>query len=101
MPHYDTIIRNGMIVDGQRNSRFRGDIGITDGIIARIGKISADASCDRDEMGREAHLDPRNLLDLWRMPVSLNAVGFEAATEFAEQVFRFFFAPSSAGDAGF
>ena len=27
MAHYDTIIRGGMIVDGQRNSRFVGDVG--------------------------------------------------------------------------
>jgi urease alpha subunit len=47
MAHYDTIIRGGMIVDGQRNSRFVGDVGIRDGIIAKVGRITPDATCDR------------------------------------------------------
>jgi len=36
---YDVVIKNGMIVDGARNPRYRSDIGIKDGIIVRIGKI--------------------------------------------------------------
>ena len=39
MPKYDIAIRNGTIVDGQRNPRYRGDIGVKDGVIVRMGRI--------------------------------------------------------------
>lgn len=32
---FDTVIKNGLIVDGARNPRWRGDIGIKDGVITR------------------------------------------------------------------
>ena len=38
---YDIVIKNGMIVDGSRLPRFRGDIAIKDGRIASIGRIAA------------------------------------------------------------
>jgi N-acyl-D-aspartate/D-glutamate deacylase len=41
MHEFDTIIKDGMIVDGARNPRYRSDIGIKDGVIARIGRIDA------------------------------------------------------------
>jgi len=41
---FDKVIRGGMIVDGSRLPRFRGDIGIKDGVIACIGHIGADAA---------------------------------------------------------
>ena len=37
MPKYDTIIKDGMIVDGTRMPRFRGDVAIKNGVIARVG----------------------------------------------------------------
>ena len=37
----DIVIRNGMIVDGARNPRYKGDVGIKDGKIARMGRIKA------------------------------------------------------------
>ncbi len=40
MPEFDLVIKNGMIVDGTRAPRFRGDLGIKDGLIARVGRIS-------------------------------------------------------------
>lgn len=44
MARFDKVIRNGMIVDGTRAPRYRGDIGIRDGLIAEIGSIDpADA----------------------------------------------------------
>jgi N-acyl-D-amino-acid deacylase len=39
MAEYDTLIRDGMIIDGTRMPRFRGDVGIKNGRIARIGRI--------------------------------------------------------------
>ncbi|MEZ4331671.1 MAG: amidohydrolase family protein [Myxococcota bacterium] len=39
MARYDLVIRNGMIVDGARNPRYRADLGVRDGVIARIGRI--------------------------------------------------------------
>jgi N-acyl-D-amino-acid deacylase len=47
MARYDRVIRGGMVVDGSRLPRFRGDIGIKDGRIAEIGQISAS---DADEV---------------------------------------------------
>jgi N-acyl-D-aspartate/D-glutamate deacylase len=47
MARYDRVIKNGMIVDGSRLPRFRGDIGITDGLIREIGRIDA---ADADEV---------------------------------------------------
>lgn len=45
MPRYDTVIKNGMIFDGTRTPRFRGDIAIRDSVIAAIGYIpTADAA---------------------------------------------------------
>jgi len=39
MARYDIAIRNGIIVDGARNPRYRGDIAIKDGVIARMGRV--------------------------------------------------------------
>lgn len=41
MAVYDLIIKNGLIVDGTRTPRFRGDVGIRDGRIAMVGRLSA------------------------------------------------------------
>jgi len=46
MARFDKVIRGGMIVDGSRLPRFRGDIGIKDGVIAAIGHLDAN---DADE----------------------------------------------------
>ena len=39
MARFERVIRNGMIIDGTRAPRYRGDIGIRNGIIAEIGRI--------------------------------------------------------------
>jgi N-acyl-D-aspartate/D-glutamate deacylase len=44
MPEYDIAIRNGTVVDGARNPRYRADVGIRGGRIARIGRISSGAA---------------------------------------------------------
>src|ERR1700733_5533370 len=41
MPEYDLIIKDGMVIDGTRMPRFRGDIGIKNGRIAKIGRLRA------------------------------------------------------------
>jgi N-acyl-D-amino-acid deacylase len=51
MARFDRVIRGGMIVDGSRLPRFRGDIGIKDGLVAAIGHIGpdeADETIDAD-----------------------------------------------------
>ena len=40
MPTFETLIRAGMIVDGTRMPRYRADIGIKDGRIAKIGRLN-------------------------------------------------------------
>ena len=42
MPVFDTVIRNGTVVDGLMLPRFRSDIGIRDGRIAGIGRFKDD-----------------------------------------------------------
>ncbi len=51
MARYDRVIRGGMIVDGSRLPRFRGDIGIKDGRIAEIGQIAASDADDVIDAG--------------------------------------------------
>jgi N-acyl-D-aspartate/D-glutamate deacylase len=40
MSRYEIVIRNGIIVDGARNPRYRGDVAIAGGRIARIGRVA-------------------------------------------------------------
>ncbi len=52
MPQFEIVIKDGMIVDGARMPRFRGDIGVRNGVIARIGRIdAADARREIDARG--------------------------------------------------
>jgi N-acyl-D-aspartate/D-glutamate deacylase len=41
MARYDVVIKGGTIIDGTQIPRYRGDIGIKDGVIREIGFISA------------------------------------------------------------
>ena len=41
MALFDTVIKNGMIVDGTRAPRLRADLGIKNGRVARIGQLQA------------------------------------------------------------
>jgi len=49
---YDILIRNGRIVDGSGGPSFRGDVGIKDGKIVEIGKLSGPATRTVDADGR-------------------------------------------------
>ena len=40
MPDYDVLIRDGMVIDGTQSPRFRADVGIRDGRVAAIGRLS-------------------------------------------------------------
>jgi N-acyl-D-amino-acid deacylase len=40
MAEFDTIIKDGMVVDGTRVPRYKADIGIKDGKIAKIGRLN-------------------------------------------------------------
>jgi N-acyl-D-aspartate/D-glutamate deacylase len=40
MPQFDTIIRGGTIVDGTRVPRYRADLGIKNGKVAKIGRLN-------------------------------------------------------------
>jgi len=41
MAEFDTIIKDGMIVDGTRVPRYKADVGIKDGKIAKIGRLNS------------------------------------------------------------
>ena len=53
MPQFDTVIKNGTIVDGTKVPRYQADLGIKDGKVAEIGKIStSDAKKEIDASGQ-------------------------------------------------
>jgi len=63
---YDLLIANGTIVDGTGAARFKGDIAITDGRIAEIGKIEGKAASVIDAAGKvlsPGFIDPHTHYD--------------------------------------
>ena len=43
---YDLVVKNGMIVDGSGGARYRGDVGVKDGKITKIGRISGETTAE-------------------------------------------------------
>jgi len=41
MPQFDTIIKNGTVIDGTRVPRYRADVGVKNGKIAQIGRLNS------------------------------------------------------------
>ncbi len=49
---YDLLIKHGRIVDGSGMPAFRGDVGVRNGKIAELGKLSGSAKRTLDAAGR-------------------------------------------------
>ena len=68
MAEYDVIIKDGTIIDGTRVPRYRGDIGIKDGKIAKMGRLNtSDAKKVLDARGlivAPADIDPHAHYDV-------------------------------------
>jgi len=96
MDHYDLIIRNGEIFDGSGGASMRGDIAISDGLIAKVGEqINASASIEIDAGGNivspgfvdvhthydgqatwDSHLNPSSNLGTTTVVIGNCGVGF-------------------------
>jgi N-acyl-D-aspartate/D-glutamate deacylase len=57
---YDLVIRNGTVIDGSGLPRYRADVGVMDGKIARIGRIRERG---KDEIDAEGHVVAPGFID--------------------------------------
>ncbi len=57
---YDLVIRNGTVIDGSGAPRVRADVGVTDGVIATIGRIRDRAA---EEIDAEGHFVAPGFID--------------------------------------
>ena len=62
MPEYDLVIKDGMIIDGTRLPRYRGDIGVKDGKIAKIGRLQSHQGTKT--LDAEGHMVVPGFIDL-------------------------------------
>ena len=98
MRRFDTVVRNGMIIDGTRAPRYRGDIGMKAGGCAEIGKLDAgDGRAEIDTSGlivAPGFIDLRTHYDaqvLWDPHCSIS--GWHGVTSVAMGNCVFGFAP--------
>lgn len=57
---FDLVVKNGMIVDGSGLPRYRGDVGVKDGKIVEIGRLSGTA---RETVDAEGHIVAPGFVD--------------------------------------
>ena len=62
MAEFDMVIKNGMVVDGTRAPRFRSDVGIKNGRIAKIGRIASHEGAK--VVDAEGHIVAPGFIDL-------------------------------------
>lgn len=82
--HYDLVIRNGIIIDGSGLPRFRGDVAVSAGLVARVGTLgphTADTIIDASGqvvcpgfIDPHTHLDPQLCWDPSASPSLLHGV---------------------------
>jgi N-acyl-D-aspartate/D-glutamate deacylase len=58
---YDLVVKNGMIVDGSGGARYRGDVGVKDGKITKIGMIRGEAA--EEVIDAEGHVVTPGFVD--------------------------------------
>jgi N-acyl-D-amino-acid deacylase len=52
MADYDLVIRGGTVVDGSGKDRFRADVAVKNGLIARVGAVDGKGAQEIDATGR-------------------------------------------------
>ncbi len=62
MAEFDLVIKNGMIIDGMRMPRYRGDIGVKDGTIVNIGRLKDHQA--KQTLDAEGHIVAPGFIDL-------------------------------------
>ena len=81
--HYDVIIRNGLVVDGNGDSAISADIAVQGDTIVEIGRIEATADKEIDASGHivtpgfvdlHTHLDAQIAWDPFMTPLSFHGV---------------------------
>ena len=58
---YDLVVKNGMIVDGSGGARYRGDVGVKDGKITKIGMIRGEVA--EETIDAEGHMVTPGFVD--------------------------------------
>lgn len=64
MPEFDTLIRNGTILDGTRAPRFTGDIGIRNGIVTAISRDGLDPAAAGEVIDADGLMVAPGFVDL-------------------------------------
>ena len=58
---FDLLIKNGMVVDGSGGARYRADVGVTGGKIARIGRLDGESA--KETIDAEGHVVTPGFVD--------------------------------------